>query len=57
MGWDPDQQKFQPLTDEQAKVFTKGPVFRIGEEVELKGLTFIVADVAPAQIKLKPKKV
>lgn len=56
MGWDPDAGKFQMLTEEQAKTFAKGPVFRIGEEVELKGLTFVVTDIAPGQMKLKPKK-
>jgi hypothetical protein len=45
------------LTEEQAKVFKKGPVFYIGEEIELKGITFVVTDIAPAQIKLKPKRV
>ena len=56
MGWDPDASKFQMLTEEQAKLFTKGPVFTVGEEVELKGLTFTITDIAPAQMKLKPKK-
>jgi len=56
MGWDPDAGKFQMLTDEQAKLFKKGPVFQIGEEVELKGLKFTITDIAPAQMKLKPKK-
>lgn len=54
MGW--DGERFQELTEEQAKTFTKGPVFRIGEEVELKGLKFTVTDIAPAQMKLKPKR-
>ena len=56
MGWDPDTQQLQELTSEQAAQWTKGPVFRVGEEIDLKGLTFIVADIAPGQIKLKPKK-
>lgn len=56
MGWDPDTQQLQELSAEQAKDWTKGPVFRVGEEVELKGLTFIISDIAPGQMKLKPKK-
>lgn len=56
MGWDPESQQLQSLSAEQAKNWTKGPVFKVGEEVELKGLTFVIADIAPAQIKLKPKR-
>ena len=56
MGWDPDAGKFQMLTEEQAKLFNKGPVFTTGEEVTLKGLTFVIVDIAPGQMKLKPKK-
>ena len=56
MGWDGDAQQFQELTAEQAKDWKKGPVFRVGEEIEIKGLTFIVADIAPGQIKIKPKR-
>ena len=56
MGWDPDAQQLQALTEEQAKNWTKGPVFFVGEEVTLKGVTFVIADIAPAQIKLKPKR-
>jgi hypothetical protein len=56
MGYDPDLQQFEMLTEEQVKTFTKGPVFHIGEEVELKGVTFIVSDIAPGQMKLKPKR-
>lgn len=56
MGWDPDAGKFQPLTEAEAAVFAKGPLFRVGEEVTLKGLTFVIVDVAPAQLKLKPKR-
>jgi len=54
MGW--DGERFQELTPEQAATFTKGPVFHTGEEVTLKGLTFTIVDIAPGQMKLKPKK-
>jgi hypothetical protein len=57
VGFDTSTGKFESLTEEQAKVFKKGPVFYIGEEIELKGITFVVTDIAPAQIKLKPKRV
>lgn len=56
MGWDPETQQLQRLNDTQAQNWTKGPVFHVGEEVELKGLKFVIVDIAPAQIKLKPKK-
>jgi hypothetical protein len=54
MGW--DGEKFRELTDDEAKTFNKGPVFRTGEEVTLKGLTFTIVDIAPGQMKLKPKR-
>lgn len=54
MGW--DGERFQELTPEQVATFTKGPVFHIGEEFTLKGLTFTLVDIAPGQIKLKPKR-
>lgn len=57
MGWDPDAQELKPLSDAEAANYTKGPVFKIGEEVELKGLKFNIVDIAPAQMKLKPKRV
>lgn len=56
MGWDPETQQLQELNESQAANWTKGPVFRTGEEVTLKGLTFIITDIAPGQMKLKPKK-
>jgi hypothetical protein len=56
MGYDAETQQFQELTDEEAKTWKKGPIFHIGEEITLKGVVFLVADVAPGQIKLKPKK-
>lgn len=55
MGWDPEAQQLQRLTEDQAQQWTKGPVFHEGEEVVLKGLTFVIVDIAPAQMKLKPK--
>lgn len=56
MGWNPESQQLEELNPEQAKNWTKGPVFRVGEDIELKGVTFIVVDIAPSQIKLKPKR-
>ena len=57
MGWDPEAQQFQSLSAEQAANWTRGSVFHEGEEVVLKGITFIIVDIAPAQMKLKPKRV
>jgi hypothetical protein len=56
MGWDPETQQLQELSADEAKNWTKGPVFHEGEEVVLKGLTFTIVDIAPGQIKLKPKR-
>jgi hypothetical protein len=53
--WDPQAEQFVAIDERQAQV-TKNPVFRVGEEVMLKGLTFVIVDIAPAQLKLKPKR-
>ena len=56
MGWDPDTQQLQELSAEQAASWSKGPVFKTGEEVTIKGLIFIITDIAPGQIKMRPKR-
>jgi len=58
VGYDANTQELKPLTDKEAadRARLGLPVFRVGEEITLRGITFIVADVAPGQLKLKPKK-
>jgi len=56
--WNARDEQLDIVNEAEAqKAFAAGiPVFRVGEEIELKGIKWIVADIAPAQIKLKPKK-
>jgi hypothetical protein len=56
MGMDTRTGQLHELTEEQARSWTKGPVFYTGEEVTLKGVTFTIVDIAPGQLKLKPKR-
>jgi hypothetical protein len=56
MGMDSSTGQLHELTEEQARTWTKGPVFYTGEEVTLKGVPFTIVDIAPGQLKLKPKR-
>jgi hypothetical protein len=58
MAMGPDNQLHE-MTDEfvaQHPEAQSWPMFTRGEEVEIKGRTFIISDIAPGQIKLKPKR-
>jgi hypothetical protein len=56
MAMDTQNGTLHEVTEEQAKTWDKGPVFKVGEEVDLKGGKFVIVDIAPGQLKLKPRK-
>ena len=58
MGYDPQENKFVPISQERYLNAGNEGIITLykGEEVELKGILFTVVDIAPGQIKLKPKR-
>lgn len=52
--WDKTEEKFVPIELKDIPS-AKGPVFRVGEEVTIHGLTFVISSIKRKRLILKVK--